>query len=91
MVRCLAELAPGFDLRVEEAVEAINRLTILFVSVSIAVKAAEFSSLKSSYAGVHNYCNTLVTNDFKATKFGLQSRCLDEPFTAETHSELRNG
>ena len=63
MIRCLAELAPGLDLRVEEAVEAINRSTHSFMSVSSAVKVAEFSSLKSSYAGVHNYCNTLVAND----------------------------
>ncbi len=46
------------------------------MSVSIAVKVAEFSSLKSSYAGVHNYCNILVVNDLQATRFGLHSHCL---------------
>ncbi len=60
------------------------------MSVSIAVNVAEFSSLKSSYAGVHNYCNILVANDLKATRFGLKSHCLVEPLTAGTHLELRD-
>ncbi len=91
MIRCLAELAPGLDLRVEEAGEAINRSTHSFVSVSIAVKVAAFSSLKSSYAGVHNYCSSSLASAPKATRFGLESRCVIGLLGAYPHRAFIDG